>query len=97
MILDPSWTKRCEDRFEGVFNKIQIFDPKQLGYKKVVYLDLDVLVQRDCGELFNHETPAAVNRGNRHVAPGSSRAFHTYFRGDGSMGEGWHQRWRHGS
>ena len=36
IILDPSSTTRCEDCFEGDVNKIQIFDPKQLNYRKVV-------------------------------------------------------------
>lgn len=44
-------------RFEDTWTKLRVFQLHQYGYRKLVFLDADMLVLRNMDELFDHELP----------------------------------------
>ena len=77
MKVHKSRLRGCEQRFRGVFNKLQAW--QQTEFHKVVLLDLDILVVRNIDELFAFKAPSALPRGNFDSAVGSTRKGDTLF------------------
>ena len=48
-------------RFLSVFTKLRALE--QIDYDKVLFLDLDILIRGNLGELFQLRAPAAMKRG----------------------------------
>lgn len=69
----------CDRRFSNVLTKLQALG--QVDYQKVVLLDSDTMVTRNCDELFDVPAPAALMRGPRDHAPDSVRHARTYSKG----------------
>ena len=79
MAVSSDRLMRCETRFRGTFTKLKVLDPDLLDFDKVLLLDIDTVVLRNCDEVFAYQTPAAVPRGNYFADPGSTRDSKTLF------------------
>ena len=77
---------RCSDRFRYVFTKLLVLELEQ--YSKVLLLDSDLLVKSNIDELFEHQAPAAMFRGNSENVPGDVRPRFTYYHRDGETLKG---------
>ena len=64
----PARLTRCEDRFCGTFTKIRALELTM--FEKIVVLDLDMIVLKNCDDIFALPAPAAVHRGNSGTIPG---------------------------
>merc|ERR1712232_1297295 len=63
-------------KWGGVFTKFQLFGLTE--YRKVLFLDLDMLILKNMDELFDLEPPAAMMKGRRnpyHGEPIDGRLF----------------------
>lgn len=76
-------TAQAESRFQFVFSKLRALELYQ--YKKVVVLDLDLLVQRDISHMFCFGAPMAVFRGNGDWAAGQPRNPDSFFNRTGDL------------
>ena len=64
----PARLTRCEDRFCGTFTKMRALQLTM--FEKIVVLDLDMIVLKNCDDIFAWPAPAAVHRGNSGAIPG---------------------------
>ena len=71
----------CNNRFSRVFTKLLVLELEE--YHKVLLLDSDLLVKTNVDELFEHQAPAAMFRGNSIHTPGDIRARQTFYHPDG--------------
>ncbi|CAJ1379682.1 unnamed protein product [Effrenium voratum] len=74
--VSPELVSGCHRRFHGVFTKLRVFELEE--YRKVVLLDLDLLVRSNCEELFSFQAPTALQRGNGEWDLGRPRWAHSF-------------------
>ena len=67
-------------RFKQVFTKLRIFDD-MISFKKVVLLDLDLLIRREIDSLFDLPAPAAMVRGQCSLNHGEEVEMDTFYFG----------------
>ena len=66
-------------RFAGTFNKLHAL--KLTRYRKVLLLDIDLLVREDLAGLFSLRPPAALGRGHHRLCQGARLDGRTFFNG----------------
>mmetsp|Transcript_154168 Transcript_154168/g.494183 ORF Transcript_154168/g.494183 Transcript_154168/m.494183 type:complete len:1145 (+) Transcript_154168:1368-4802(+) len=80
--VHPDFLMKCEGRFSRVFTKLRCFELEE--FRKIVFMDLDLLVRHKLDLLFNAEAPAACFRGNFDAASGHRRESISFWDRDGN-------------
>jgi lipopolysaccharide biosynthesis glycosyltransferase len=84
-LRNVSYLRGCDTlgdmrRWSGVFTKFRLFGLTE--YKKVLFLDLDMLILENIDELFDLDPPAAMMKGRRNPEHGEPINGRLFFPGD---------------